>query len=106
MIIAQAWFIIILIVSNCIPVLQTILFVIGMKTGGGAFEWHTIPALGEKTEDGDIFVRIPKMQMGKKKVSSKSFPFSEEHLVLEGGVVCMKEFFGHAIQSKKMMSKS
>ena len=39
----------------------------GMKTGGGAFEWHTIPALGEKEDNGDIYIRIPKMRMGKNK---------------------------------------
>ena len=39
----------------------------GMQTGGGAFEWHTIPALGEKVKDGDIYIRIPKMRMGKNK---------------------------------------
>ena len=37
----------------------------GMKTGGGAFEWHTIPVLGKKLSSGDVFVKIPKMQMGK-----------------------------------------
>ena len=37
----------------------------GMKTGGGAFEWHTIPVLGKKSSSGDVFVKIPKMQMGK-----------------------------------------
>ena len=39
----------------------------GINTGGGAFEWHTIPVLGEKEKDGDIYIRIPKMRMGKNK---------------------------------------
>ena len=36
----------------------------GMKTGGGAFEWHTVPAAGLQTDDGKQFIRIPKMRMG------------------------------------------
>jgi hypothetical protein len=36
---------------------------VGMKSGGGVFEWHTVPVAGEQTGARRLF-RVPKMQMG------------------------------------------
>ena len=38
---------------------------LGMKTSHFGFEFGYIPALGEKTAAGDVFVKIPKMQMSR-----------------------------------------
>ena len=35
--------------------------------------------------------QIKKMLLEQEPVSTKSFPFKEQHLVLEGDLVCMKE---------------